>query len=51
MMHIINANEPQPMQTSTHAPTVERLISIVKYNLYRRLDALDQDTQVNGYTI
>ena len=31
------------VQTSTHAPTVERLIRTFKDNLYRRLDGLNQN--------
>ena len=31
------------VQTSTHAPTVERFIITFKYNLYRRLDGLNQN--------
>ena len=32
------------VQTSTHAPTVERFIRTFKDNLYRRLDGLNQNT-------
>ena len=31
------------VQTSTHAPTVERFIRTFKDNLYRRLDGLNQN--------
>ena len=36
-------NDIQHVQTSTHAPTVERCIRTFKYNLYRRLDGLNQN--------
>ena len=40
----INDNNIKTIQTSTHAHTVERYIRTFKYNLYRRLDGLKQDT-------
>ena len=39
----INENEITNIQASTHAHTVERFICTFKMNLYRRLDALNQD--------
>ena len=39
----IHENNIKTIQTSTHAHTVERFIYTFKMNLYRRLDALDQD--------
>ena len=39
----INENNIKTIQTSTHAHTIERFIYTFKMNLYRRLDALNQD--------
>ena len=39
----INENDSKHVQTSTHAPSVERLIRTFKDNLCRRLDGLKQD--------
>lgn len=39
----INEAKVNHIQTSTHAPTVERFIRTFKDNLYRRLNALKQD--------
>ena len=39
----INENDIKHVQTSTHAPSVERFIRTFKDNLYRRLDGLKQD--------
>ena len=38
----INENDMKHIQTSTHAPSVDRFIRTFKYNLYRRLDGLKQ---------
>ena len=42
MVRFLNRTEIKPVQTSTHAHTVERFIRTFKDNLYRRLDALKQ---------
>ena len=42
MVQFINQDEIKYVQTSTHAHTVERFIRTFKYNLHRRLDALEQ---------
>ena len=39
----MNDNDIKHVQTSTHAPSVERFIRTSKDNLYRRLDGLKQD--------
>ena len=39
----INENDIKHIQTSTHAPSVERFIRTFRDNLYRRLDGLKQD--------
>ena len=39
----MNDNDIKHVQTSTHAPSVERFIRTFKDNLYRRLDGLKQD--------
>ena len=39
----INENDIKHIQTSTHAPSVERFIRTFKDNLYRRLDGLNQN--------
>ena len=38
-----NDNDLKSIQTTTHAHTVERFIRTFKDNLYRRLDALNED--------
>ena len=40
----IHENDIKHIQTSTHAPSVERFIRTFKDNLYIRLDGLKQDT-------
>ena len=40
---LMNEHKVKHIQTSTHAPTVERFIRTFKDNLYRRLNALNQD--------
>ena len=42
-IQFIHENDIKHVQTSTHAPTAERFIITFKDNLYRRLDALNQD--------
>ena len=42
-IRFLNENSVKHVQTSTHAPTVERFIRTFKDNLYRRLDGLNQD--------
>ena len=44
MIRFLNDNELKSVQTTTHAHTVERFIITFKDNLYRRLDALNEDT-------
>ena len=39
----MNDNDIKHVQTSTHAPSVERFIRTFKDNLYRRFDGLKQD--------
>ena len=39
----MNEHKVKHIQTSTHAPTVERFIRTFKMSLYRRLNALNQD--------
>ena len=39
----MNDNDIKHVQTSTHAPSVERFIRTSKDNLYRRLDGLKQN--------
>ena len=39
----MNEHKVKHIQTSTHAPTVERFIRTFRMNLHRRLDALNQD--------
>ena len=39
----ISENDIKNVQTSTHAPSVERFIITFKHILYRRLDGLKQD--------
>ena len=39
----MNDNDIKHVQTSTHAPSVERFIRTFKDNLYRRLDGSEQD--------
>ena len=39
----MNDNDTEHVQTSTHAPSVERFIRTFKGNLYRRLDGLKQN--------
>ena len=39
----MNDNDIKHVQTSTHAPSVERFIRTFKDNLYRRLDGLNQN--------
>ena len=43
MIRFLNGNELKSVQTTTHAHTVERFIRTFKDNLYRRLDALNED--------
>ena len=43
MYRFLNGNDLKPIQTTTHAHTVERFIGTFKDNLYRRLDALSED--------
>ena len=43
MIRFLNENELKSVQTTTHAHTVERFIITFKDNLYRRLDALNED--------
>ena len=42
-VRLINGNVIRYIQTSTHAPTVERFVRTFKYEVYRRLDGLNQD--------
>ena len=42
MVRFLKQNAIKPVQTTTHAHTVERFIITFKNNLYRRLDALKQ---------
>ena len=43
-MHgFLNDNDLKTIQTTTHAHTVERFIRTIKDNVYRRLDALNED--------
>ena len=42
-IRFLNENELKSVQTTTHAHTVERFIRTFKDNLYRRLDALNED--------
>ena len=44
MSRFLSENEIKSVQTTTYAHTVERFIRTFKDNLYRRLDALDEDT-------
>ena len=39
----MNGNDIKHVQTSTHAPSVERFIKTFNDNLYKRLDGLKQD--------
>ena len=43
MNRFLNENEIKPVQTTTHAHTVERFIRTFKDNLYRRPDSLNED--------
>ena len=43
MNRFLNGNDIKTIQTTTHAHTVERFIRTFKDNLYRRLDALNED--------
>ena len=43
MNRFLNDNDIKSVQTTTHAHTVERFIRTFKDNLYRRLDALNED--------
>ena len=43
MSRFLNDNDIKTIQTTTHAHTVGRFIRTFKNNLYRRLDALDED--------
>lgn len=43
MNRFLNDNDVKPIQTTTHAHTVERAIRTFKYHLYRRLYASKQD--------
>ena len=43
MSRFLSENEIKPVQTTTHAHTVERFIRTFKDNLYRILDALNDD--------
>ena len=42
-IRFMNEHKIKHIQTSTHAATAERFIRTFKYNLYRRLHALNQD--------
>ena len=43
MDRFLRDNVIKPVQTTTHAHTVERFIRTFKNNLYRRLDSLNGD--------
>ena len=43
MNRFLNDNDIKTIQTTTHAHTVERFTRTFKGNLYRRLDALNED--------
>ena len=43
MNRFLNENEIKSVQTTTHAHTVEKFIRSFKDNLYRMLDALNED--------
>ena len=43
MIRFLKESDIKPIQTTTHAHTIERAIRTFKDNLYRRLDALNQD--------
>ena len=43
MNRFLRGHEIKPVQTTTHAHTVERFTRTFKHNLYRRLDSLNED--------
>ena len=48
MYRFLNEDEIKSVQTTTHARTVERFIRTFKMNLYRGLDALNEDKNKMG---